>query len=115
MPEDAAELFPDLEKGMLGRAEVQADPSLKAPPGFQNLIVKKENSAFILNLVSSALAPLHLGSCALVAVADSMLGKKRGPEIDAHDTVFRYNGPIKAYKADIGTKVKRGGGGGGAG
>ena len=23
------------------------------------------------------------------------LGKKRGPEIDAHDTVFRYNGPIK--------------------
>eukprot|EP00959_Pyramimonas_sp_CCMP1952_P218436 4568649-Pyramimonas_sp.AAC.1 len=80
----------------------------------------------------------ELGSCAVVAVADNMLGKKRGPEIDAHDTaidrrapydgyacnadshahhplyggsnnasvyqVFRYNGPIKAYARDLGTK-----------
>ena len=52
LPENAADVFPDLKRG-------------------------------------------DLGSCALVAVADSMLGKKRGPEIDAHDTVFRYNGPIK--------------------
>uniref|UniRef100_A0A7S0N8T3 Peptidase C1A papain C-terminal domain-containing protein n=1 Tax=Pyramimonas obovata TaxID=1411642 RepID=A0A7S0N8T3_9CHLO len=46
----------------------------------------------------------ELGSCAVVAVADNMLGKRRGPEIDAHDTVFRYNGPIKAYSRDIGSK-----------
>mmetsp|Transcript_11871 Transcript_11871/g.16087 ORF Transcript_11871/g.16087 Transcript_11871/m.16087 type:complete len:513 (-) Transcript_11871:66-1604(-) len=45
-----------------------------------------------------------LGSCAVVAVSDRMLGKKRGPEIDSHDTVFRYNGPIKAYSRDIGSK-----------
>jgi len=43
LPENAADVFPDLKRG-------------------------------------------DLGSCALVAVADSMLGKKRGPEIDAHDT-----------------------------
>lgn len=61
MPENAHELFPDLQKG-------------------------------------------SLGSCALVAVADGMLGKKRGPEIDAHDTVFRYNGPMKGYTRDIGTR-----------
>lgn len=46
----------------------------------------------------------ELGTCALVAVADNMLGKGRGPEIDNHDTVFRYNGPLKAYKKDIGVK-----------
>ena len=46
----------------------------------------------------------ELGTCALVAVADNMLGKGRGPEIDNHDTVFRYNGPLKAYKKDVGVK-----------
>ena len=61
LPENAAEVFPDLEKGALG-------------------------------------------ACALVAVADGMLGKKRGPEIDAHDTIFRYNGPIKDYARDVGTR-----------
>jgi hypothetical protein len=46
----------------------------------------------------------ELGTCALVAVADNMLGQGRGPQIDNHDTVFRYNGPLKAYKKDIGVK-----------
>lgn len=48
--------------------------------------------------------PGGLGSCAVVAVADNMLGKARGVEIDEHDTVFRYNGPMKAYARDVGTK-----------
>jgi hypothetical protein len=47
----------------------------------------------------------ELGACAVVAVADNLLGKKRGPEIDAHDTVIRYNGPMKAYTRDVGSKV----------
>jgi hypothetical protein len=29
------------------------------------------------------------GSCAVVAVSHNLLGKGRGPEIDAHDTIFR--------------------------
>ncbi|XRB22380.1 glycosyltransferase family 29 protein [Pseudoscourfieldia marina] len=51
-----------------------------------------------------SLAPGSLGSCAVVGAADTVLGKKRGEEIDDHDTVFRYNGPIKGYERDIGKK-----------
>ena len=37
------------------------DPSLKAPPGFKVLIVKKGYGAFNLNPFVSELAPLHPG------------------------------------------------------
>mmetsp|Transcript_7189 Transcript_7189/g.18457 ORF Transcript_7189/g.18457 Transcript_7189/m.18457 type:complete len:483 (-) Transcript_7189:19-1467(-) len=50
------------------------------------------------------LEPGELGSCAVVAVGDNVIKKGRGAEIDAHDTVFRYNSPMKAFKKDVGGK-----------
>mmetsp|Transcript_2221 Transcript_2221/g.5576 ORF Transcript_2221/g.5576 Transcript_2221/m.5576 type:complete len:118 (+) Transcript_2221:110-463(+) len=43
------------------------------------------------------LKPRSLGSCALVANSENMLAGKRGPEIDAHDTIFRHNTPVKGF------------------
>jgi len=51
------------------------------------------------------LKPGDLGSCAVVAVGDNMLRQKRGPEIDSHDTVWRYNAPYKRFKMDVGRKA----------
>ena len=40
-----------------------------------------------------------LGSCAVVATGDNLLKPpSRANEIDAHDTVFRYNAPIAKYR-----------------
>ena len=39
-----------------------------------------------------------------MAVGDNLLGAGRGAEIDAHDTVVRYNAPIKKYRRDVGAK-----------
>eukprot|EP00898_Chlorokybus_atmophyticus_P006059 jgi/Chlat1/6454/Chrsp45S00469 len=58
------------------------------------------------------LKPGALGSCAVIAaltkalqqVGDNVLHHQRGPEIDSHDTVFRYNSPMKKYADDIGSK-----------
>ena len=44
------------------------------------------------------LKPRMLGSCALVANGDNLLKGKRGEEIDAHDTIFRHNTPVKGYE-----------------
>ena len=63
-----------------------------------------------------------LGTCAIVANSDNLLKSRRGAEIDAHDTVFRHNTPMKGFEKHVGTKsglviVKSNykGGGGGAG
>ena len=50
------------------------------------------------------LKPGAFGTCAVVAVGDVLLTAKRGSEIDAHDTVIRYNAPLKRYKAAVGSK-----------
>eukprot|EP00898_Chlorokybus_atmophyticus_P003044 jgi/Chlat1/3740/Chrsp259S08833 len=50
------------------------------------------------------LQPGAFGTCAIVAVGDNMLHQQRGPEIDSHDTVFRYNSPMARYSDDIGIK-----------
>ncbi|GAQ78900.1 sialyltransferase family protein [Klebsormidium nitens] len=44
------------------------------------------------------------GSCAVVAVSHNLLGKGRGPEIDAHDTVFRFNAPQEGFRKDVGAR-----------
>jgi len=45
-----------------------------------------------------------LGTCAIVGNSDKMLKKKDGAAIDAHDTVFRHNTPIKGYEQHVGRK-----------
>mmetsp|Transcript_5733 Transcript_5733/g.14731 ORF Transcript_5733/g.14731 Transcript_5733/m.14731 type:complete len:504 (-) Transcript_5733:107-1618(-) len=80
-------------------AEPARDPLLK--------LVRKEHTPENLTLLAERfpdLQPGELGSCAVVAVGDNMLKQGRGAEIDAHDTVFRYNSPIKAYVADVGSQ-----------
>lgn len=44
------------------------------------------------------------GTCAVVAVGDVLLSAKRGAEIDAHDTVIRYNAPLKRFKPAVGAR-----------
>eukprot|EP00899_Mesostigma_viride_P008268 jgi/Mesvir1/17442/Mv08719-RA.1 len=39
-------------------------------------------------------APGSLGTCAIVGNSANLMKSRRGPEIDAHDTVFRYNAPV---------------------
>eukprot|EP00899_Mesostigma_viride_P016206 jgi/Mesvir1/24587/Mv21909-RA.1 len=51
------------------------------------------------------LAPGDFGSCAVVAVGINLLHARRGREIDAHDTVIRYNSPIGGYEGDVGARV----------
>ena len=48
--------------------------------------------------------PLGFGSCAVVAVGSNVLKSERGKEIDAHDTVIRYNSPMKKYEKSVGKK-----------
>eukprot|EP00873_Tetraselmis_striata_P021946 jgi/Tetstr1/442210/TSEL_030357.t1 len=50
------------------------------------------------------LKPRSLGSCALVANSENMLAGKRGPEIDAHDTIFRHNTPVKGFAKAVGKR-----------
>jgi hypothetical protein len=46
------------------------------------------------------------GSCALVGLADTMLNKKKGSDIDRHDTVIRLGEvPLAKYKEFVGTKT----------
>ena len=52
-----------------------------------------------------ALEKDSLGSCALIGTGDQLLQAKFGDEIDAHDTVIRYNTPIKGYEKNVGTKT----------
>jgi hypothetical protein len=44
------------------------------------------------------LKPRSLGSCALVANSENLLSGARGAEIDAHDTIFRHNTPVKGFE-----------------
>ena len=46
-----------------------------------------------------------LGSCAFVANGDQVLQHEWGGEIDAHDTVIRYNTPIRGFERHVGTKA----------
>lgn len=43
-----------------------------------------------------------LGTCAVVATGDNLMQSPlRGEEIDAHDTVIRYNSPMKGYEQGV--------------
>jgi hypothetical protein len=43
-----------------------------------------------------------LGTCAVVATGDNLLqAPLRGGEIDAHDTVIRYNSPMKGFEHQV--------------
>eukprot|EP00899_Mesostigma_viride_P000849 jgi/Mesvir1/10765/Mv13831-RA.1 len=47
-----------------------------------------------------------LGTCALVGLGANLLGRRRGRDIDAHDTVIRFGGaPIQGYEADVGRRT----------
>jgi hypothetical protein len=46
-----------------------------------------------------------LGTCAVVAVGANLLNLDRGKEIDAHDTVIRYNSPMKKFEKSVGKKT----------
>jgi hypothetical protein len=47
-----------------------------------------------------------LGSCAVVAVGDNLLDRPfRGREIDAHDTVWRYNSPVNKFRPQVGMYI----------
>ncbi|XRB18485.1 glycosyltransferase family 29 [Pseudoscourfieldia marina] len=50
------------------------------------------------------LGPGSLGSCALVANSENMMRSKRGADIDAHDTVFRHNTPLRGYEEYVGRR-----------
>jgi len=45
-----------------------------------------------------------LGSCAIVGNSDNMMSAERGAEIDAHDTIFRHNTPLKGYEKRVGSR-----------
>ncbi|KAK3281420.1 hypothetical protein CYMTET_10794 [Cymbomonas tetramitiformis] len=49
--------------------------------------------------------PGSWGSCAFLGVGDMLLKDQYGADIDSHDTVVRYNAPIKGYEAHVGTKT----------
>jgi len=50
------------------------------------------------------LKPRMLGSCALVANSENLIKGKRGAEIDAHDTIFRHNTPVKGFEKAVGAR-----------
>jgi hypothetical protein len=52
-----------------------------------------------------ALRKDSLGTCAFIGTGDQLLQAKFGDEIDAHDTVIRYNTPIKGFERNVGTKT----------
>lgn len=46
-----------------------------------------------------------LGSCAFIGTGEQLLQGEFGAEIDAHDSVVRYNNPIKGFEKHVGTKT----------
>jgi len=46
-----------------------------------------------------------LGRCAFIGTGEQLLQGNFGEEIDAHDSVVRYNNPIKGYEKHVGTKT----------
>jgi len=52
-----------------------------------------------------ALRKDSLGTCAFIGTGDQLLQAKFGDDIDAHDTVIRYNTPIKGFERNVGTKT----------
>eukprot|EP00899_Mesostigma_viride_P012975 jgi/Mesvir1/21679/Mv04100-RA.1 len=46
-----------------------------------------------------------LGSCAFVANGDNLKRHPRGAEIDAHDTVIRFNTPLSGFEKSVGKKA----------
>ncbi|KAK3274105.1 hypothetical protein CYMTET_17700 [Cymbomonas tetramitiformis] len=52
-----------------------------------------------------ALGVGSLGRCAFIGTGVQVLQHAFGKEIDAHDTVVRYNTPIKGYEKYVGTKT----------
>jgi len=50
------------------------------------------------------LKPRSLGSCALVGNSRNLLKGARGADIDAHDTIFRYNAPLKSFEKAVGRR-----------
>ena len=49
--------------------------------------------------------PGALGSCAFIATGETVLRGSFAKDIDAHDTVIRYNTPIKGFEKHVGTKT----------
>mmetsp|Transcript_34382 Transcript_34382/g.57731 ORF Transcript_34382/g.57731 Transcript_34382/m.57731 type:complete len:198 (-) Transcript_34382:236-829(-) len=45
------------------------------------------------------------GRCAFVATGETVLTGEHGADIDDHDTVMRYNTPIKGFEKNVGQKV----------
>mmetsp|Transcript_56107 Transcript_56107/g.177784 ORF Transcript_56107/g.177784 Transcript_56107/m.177784 type:complete len:121 (-) Transcript_56107:88-450(-) len=45
------------------------------------------------------------GRCAFIATGENVLKADWGEHIDAHDTVIRYNTPIKGFEKHVGTKT----------
>ncbi|KAK3247652.1 hypothetical protein CYMTET_42853 [Cymbomonas tetramitiformis] len=51
------------------------------------------------------LSPGALGTCALVGAGDTLLAVAKGDEIDAHDTVVRFNSPVSKFSEVVGKKT----------
>ncbi|XP_023569853.1 alpha-N-acetylgalactosaminide alpha-2,6-sialyltransferase 2 isoform X2 [Octodon degus] len=86
----------------------------KAPYGWQGLsrqaivstlsLLNKSESAQLF--VPSRDPPLKCIRCAVVGNGGILNGSQQGPNIDAHDYVFRLNGAvIKGFERDVGTKI----------
>ena len=45
------------------------------------------------------------GTCALVGSGANLLKQQYGNQIDAHDTVIRYNSPLDGYTKHVGKKT----------
>jgi len=44
------------------------------------------------------------GSCAIVGSSESLLKYSWGKDIDAHDTIIRYNAPVKRFAKHVGSR-----------
>lgn len=53
----------------------------------------------------SIMQPGALGSCAFIATGETVLRGSFGDDINKHDTVIRYNTPIKGFEKHVGTKT----------
>jgi len=68
---------------------------------------QKATFANVHTLVEKAHGFRSLGSCALVANSENMMRSKRGADIDAHDTVFRHNTPLRGFEEYVGRRSTR--------